>query len=124
MRCFVVPAVWLQACCVPLPFPHDHHDDSTDTIGTPDDDRPPTQDTAGPVPDTTDTAGCPNGLYVGPTIVAVGDVVCEANRAQLAADLFGWTDHAVVFLQETGALPGPQWSEEHPMHTSQRDFCG
>jgi len=125
MRCFVVPAVWLQGCCVPLPFPHDH--DTPSTIGSVDDDGGP-RDTAPPVVDTTvttdDTGDCPNGTYLGPTIVAAGDVVCDADRALLSADLFGWTDHAVLFFQETGALPGPQWSEEHPLESSTRDNCG
>ena len=126
MRWFVVPAIGLQACCVPLPFPHDHDDTPVGT-DTPDDDGGP-HDTAEPppLPDTTDTGeGCPDGHYLGPTIVAAGDVVCEPDRALLSADLFGWADHAVVFLQETGALPGdPQWSEEHPLDDSTRDACG
>jgi hypothetical protein len=123
MRWWMVPAVWLEACCVPLPFPHDHSD-STDTISVDDDFGPPRDTSLPPVVDTTDTSGCADGTYVGPTIVAVGDVMCEADRAMLSAELFGWTDHAVLFFQETGAAEGPQWSEEHPLETSTRDACG
>jgi hypothetical protein len=121
MRCFVVPAVWLQACCVPLPFPHDH--DTTDTIGPVDDDFGPPTDTSLPVTDTTDTADCPDGTYDGSTFVVAGGVDCNGDTAVLSADLFGWTDRAVVFLQETGAV-APHRSEEHPLHTSTRDRCG
>jgi hypothetical protein len=128
MRWSVVSVVWLHGCCVPLPFPHDH-DDTPDDVSTDDLDRPP-RDTDRPPPGSTASTGdtaddCLGGLYEGPTLVDVGSLVCTDSRARLSADLLGWTDQAVVFLQETNAGEGAvQWSEEHPLTTSERDACG
>ena len=74
MRWFVVPAVWLQACCVPLPFPHDHDDHTTDTISVDDDGGPPRDTALPPGNDTSATVDCPDGLYGGHTIVMAGEV--------------------------------------------------
>jgi len=84
-----------------------------------------TADTGGDT-DTT-TAPCPDGTFVGQTLVQSFEVTCVDTAATIDAFLTGLSapGSPVIFMQETGSsYVGGQWSEEHSLDTTSFDECG